>query len=171
MHNLDTARDAGNILRYHVWPTLQSQTNAHHTWNVMRIYAELFGWPIAEVAVYIHYHDVGELDTGDISFVAKRRTPEIKKVVGPIEDEAMERLSFGQATANMLCPAEKERVKLCDLIEMVEFSIEECRLGNMYYGRKIYTNLMEAIHNHPLIDHPDVDRKISKLESDMVNLL
>lgn len=153
MHKLEKARDAGNILRYHGWPTIQTQTNAHHTWNVMRIYAELFGWPIAEVASYIHYHDVGELDTGDISFVVKRNHPEVKKITGPIEDAAMERLSLGYATSDMIGSIEKTKVKICDLMEMLEFSLEEMRLGSRHYGWMIFENIYHALVELEVPDH------------------
>lgn len=145
MHKLDSARHAGNIIRYHSWPTLQQQTNAHHTWNVMRIYSELFGWPIAEVAAYIHYHDVGELDTGDISFVVKRNHPGIKKITKPIEAAAMKRLSRGYATEDMISNQEKIKVKICDLLEMLEFSLDEIFLGNHYYGWLVFENIFEAL--------------------------
>ena len=145
MHKLTTARDAGNIIRYHGWPTIKEQTNASHTWNVLRIYYEQFGWPSHQVAAYIQYHDVGELATGDVSFVVKREHPEVKVVLGPIEDAAMESLSNGYVTKDMITGEEKIKVKICDLMEMLEFSLDEMRLGSRHYGWMIFENIHNAL--------------------------
>lgn len=145
MHTLNSARDAGNIKRYHSWPTLQTQTNAHHSWNVIRIYFELFGQPSQKMFTYLTYHDVGELDTGDISFVVKRKTPIIKELLAPTENKAIERLSRGYAKFDMLSDVEKIQAKICDLVEMLEFSLEECRLGNVHYGKQIFENIYDVL--------------------------
>lgn len=145
MHKLDTARHAGNILRYHTWPTIKQQTNAHHTWNVIRLYIEMFGEPESAVLLFMMYHDVGELDTGDISYVAKSINPGVKTVTAPIEDACMHRLSFQKAFDGMIPVSEEKKVKACDHLEAMEFSLDEMRLGNVFYGWGIFENMYDSV--------------------------
>jgi hypothetical protein len=42
-----TIRNAGDVVRYHTRKVIHRQDVANHTWNVMRIYTELFGMPRA----------------------------------------------------------------------------------------------------------------------------
>lgn len=140
-----TARHAGDIKRYHVWPTIQQQSVAHHTWNVLRIYIELFGPPSPEITTYIVYHDVGELATGDIPFDAKRANPKLKKVVSEIDDEAAKLLSSGWYDSEDLTEKQQDMVKFCDLLEMMEFAIEEIRLGDVFYGQQIADKIGQVL--------------------------
>ncbi len=124
---LKSMRRAGNVLRYHTWPTIHKQTVADHTWNVMRIYVELFGPPDRHVWMHMLYHDALEVHTGDIPFYAKRRFPELKSVLTGIEEDLSLMSDFPrfELTSN-----EIDECKLCDLLEMWEWGKEEVLMGN-----------------------------------------
>lgn len=150
---LKNQRFAGQVKRYHTWPTLQSQTNADHTWHVMRIYVQLFAGYIAgphEAALgYIMYHDIGEIKTGDLPFPVKSENPFLKDTFDNLEDGA--RVGMGIYRMPAIDPNTKMRIKLCDLLEMWEFGQQEYAMGNTYAG--------------PIIE--DTGSMISKLAADM----
>lgn len=121
------ARSAGDVKRYSGWYTLRIQTNAHHTWNVARIYLELWGLPRAEVLQYILHHDSGELRAGDVAHHVKAANPELKAFMDAAEQEGREALGIGLP---VLTRQEAWRFKCCDLLEMAEFAAEEQEMGN-----------------------------------------
>lgn len=124
-----SSRLAGQVCRYHTWPTLQEQSNAEHSWQVARVYEALFGPPSAAVEQRIRWHDAGEIVTGDLPFPVKSKNPTIKTVVDTMERQAV--VDFGVELAEV-SNEEKHRVKLCDLIEMWEFGTVELALGNRF---------------------------------------
>ena len=122
-------RLAGRVRRYHTWPTIREQTVADHTWQVMRIYVELFGSPSPDVWEYILWHDSTEMHTGDIPFPVKRDNPELAAEICQLECRARQKM--GIPYLDIPDPL-KLRAKLCDLLEMREFGLEEQMLGNGY---------------------------------------
>lgn len=124
---VDFLRFSGAVKRYHTWPVLRADTVGEHTWNVLRIYVELFGPPAPEVTVYVIHHDSPEVYTGDPPFPIKRDNPDVKAGYDRMEREFEERhgLSGGE-----LSPDDRIRVKVCDLIDMWEFGMVEMAMGN-----------------------------------------
>lgn len=124
---ITNARLAGQVERYHVWPTIRKQTVAEHVWQVLRIYVELFGTPEPDVWQYILHHDSGELVTGDLPFPLKARHPDLKKMMDGLEDDALAGMGIGTIP---LTSEQKWKMKVCDLLEMLEFGLQEMSLGN-----------------------------------------
>lgn len=122
-------RLAGQVVRYHTWPTLRSQTIAEHCWQIMRIYCELFGMPGSEAWHYMLHHDTGEIATGDIPFPVKSKNPLLKKEVDRIEYDALCDMNIPQYS---FAPHIRWRIKICDLLEMMEFGLQEECLGNTF---------------------------------------
>ena len=125
-----STRLSGQVMRYHTWPTLTQQSTGEHSWQVLRIYTEMFGPPSSAVAVYILYHDSGELHTGDLPFPAKRNSSVLKEECTRIEEAAIRKMTGGSMPE--LTREEGLKVKICDLVEMNEFGAHEVRLGNQY---------------------------------------
>lgn len=128
-----STRHAGGVKRYHAWPTLRGQTVAEHSWNVMRIYWELFqdeeDAVNVDVFLYILYHDVAEVGTGDIPFPIKSMHPGLKSTMDELESEVLEGLGVSLPE---ITPRQRLLVKVCDLLEMWEFGLDEVRMGNTY---------------------------------------
>jgi 5'-deoxynucleotidase YfbR-like HD superfamily hydrolase len=121
------ARFAGQVKRYHTWPVFRNQTTGEHTWQVMRIYWQIFGPMTAEVSTFILWHDAGELVTGDYPGMFKTMVPEVK----PLLDRA-ERLAVDEMGGSMdqLDGRLKFRAKACDLIDVYEQCSIERLQGN-----------------------------------------
>lgn len=126
---LSNARLAGDVMRYHTWPTLQRQTVAAHTWHIMRIYYQIWGPLPPEISTFILWHDTGELRTGDPPYPVKAKNPEFKRLHDQLEQEAVR--DMGGSAAELAEPL-KTRAKACDLIEMLEFGHIEALMGNQF---------------------------------------
>lgn len=127
---LATARLAGQVTRYHTWPVHHRQTVGEHTWQVMRIYYQIFGPPSALVFTKLIWDDAGELVTGDLPFPIKARNPGLKAIMDSLEEQAVE--GMGGNPRPGVSDVEKRRVKTCDLIDMLEYGLHELDLGNKY---------------------------------------
>lgn len=155
-------RHAGQVKRYHVWTTLQTQTVAEHSWQVYRIYQHLFGVPTSEVAAFIMWHDAGELVSGDLPFPIKSLHPELKKTIDDIEHAAV--VAMGGAVVN-LSDDERLRVKLCDLLEMWEFGAQEVFLGNRFAEPIMENTRLAALRLCKQIDDAGLWARLTKFTS------
>lgn len=140
---LATARLAGQVLRYHTWPVHRQQSVGEHTWQVMRIYAKLFGPPSPAVFLFLLWHDAGELVTGDPPFPFKASNPEIKAAYDVAERKAVANMG-GELYPEPLNERQQRYIKTCDLIEMLEFGISELNMGNKY-AEPIVDDIANAI--------------------------
>jgi 5'-deoxynucleotidase YfbR-like HD superfamily hydrolase len=122
-------RFAGLVKRYHTWPVLREQTNAEHTLHILRIYDELFGLSTINVVRAIMYHDMGEVRTGDAPFPVKSENPDLKAAYDRVETEHRLEL-LGEDPNDYILENTARRIKICDLVEMWEFGMEEYLKGN-----------------------------------------
>lgn len=122
------ARRGGAVLRYHTWPTLQRQTVAEHSWNMVRILVAIWEQAPAEAILYAEFHDTPEVACGDPPYPVKAENPDLKAGFDRVEEEA----AVDMGIAQFLRPDEfwRRRVKLCDVIEMWEFGLDERAMGN-----------------------------------------
>ena len=127
----ENPRMAGRVQRYHTWPTIQTQTNADHTWNVMRIYWTIFGDLLPNVTSYLIWHDCGEIVPGDVPHPVKRDHPELGELHKGIETVTVDNMIFPK-TINKISNDLIVRCKICELIEMHEFACVELAMGNRY---------------------------------------
>lgn len=120
-------RLAGDVIRYHTWPTLDNQTIAHHTWNLIRIYCQVFGLPRSEMFYFLMFHDTPEIKTGDMPSYTKLQYPEFRELFDKAE-------SVAAAEMNLILPDISEdefmRFKVCDMLERFEFAFMEYMKGN-----------------------------------------
>ena len=124
---LTNARWAGLVVRYHTWPTHQTQDIGSHTWQLFRIYFMIFGPLPPLVSTYLIWHDAGELSIGDLPFPGKSLSPRLKKLCDTVEDLAVVKMG---GKVIKLSPLEKLRTKCVDLIDMLEFGLVEIQMGN-----------------------------------------
>lgn len=134
-------RMSGEVKRYSTWPTIQTQTVAAHTWHVMRIYNEIWGPPSASMFTHLLLHDGGEVAVGDLPFPLKAENPELKRIHGEIEDQALKDI---HGYNGIITDYQKWRLKICDLLEMWEFGRTEIDMGNKH-GGPIVERTLEAV--------------------------
>lgn len=128
---LTNPRWAGEVERYHTWPINRRQSVGEHTWQVMRIYWEIWGPMSSAVSSVILWHDAGELGTGDIPFPVKRNNPILKEEFDQLEIQVL--MAMGVDTRKCVEGLKEEellRIEVCDLIEMWEFGAAELARGN-----------------------------------------
>lgn len=145
------SRQGGAIKRYHNFPTVQTQDNAQHSWNVARIWLSIFGvqdQDSGRCLRFIIFHDNGELGTGDILHNAKVNSPRLKNIADTLEVDAL--LQQG-IVLPALSEWERKTIKVADLIEMGEFAREETRRG-CQYGEVLTGNVLAALR--PILEEP-----------------
>jgi 5'-deoxynucleotidase YfbR-like HD superfamily hydrolase len=120
---------SGKTVRYHAWPTLQTQTVADHSWRVASLIVEIFGTPRAEVLIYALFHDCGEMFSGDLPFMVKTAVPGLATAMKAAEAHGLDLLGIEMPE---LTPLEKIQVKIADLLEMYEFGNMEVLMGNTF---------------------------------------
>lgn len=143
-------RLSGGVMRYSTWPTIQQQTVADHTWQMMRIYREIWGAPDASMFEHILFHDGAEVSVGDIPFPCKAENPDLKEVHGKLESRMLYQI---HGYTNQMTEAEAWKLKVCDLIEMWEFGIVERVLGNRL-GEPIELRTQNAVEI--LLENPPI---------------
>lgn len=125
------ARLAGQVLRYHTWPVHHRQSIGEHTWQVMRIYWQIFGALSPQVSTYLLWHDAGELKVGDPPFPVKQDNPRLKRELDAMEGDAVYAMG-GPGPEFWIDDAELLRCKLCDLLDMNELGRHELAQGNRF---------------------------------------
>lgn len=131
-----SSRLAGLVKRWHTWPMLREQTNAEHTWQVMRLHWEIFGPMSPEVSTAILWHDGGEMQGGDVPFPTKARNPDLKAGHDRVEQETIAAMLTPVQAAQLRTQLDlvdqtaRWRIKVCDLLEMWEHGGLEMAMGN-----------------------------------------
>jgi 5'-deoxynucleotidase YfbR-like HD superfamily hydrolase len=143
---------ASRIKRYHTFPVLHQETVGEHSHRVATIYLELFGMPRAEVLTYILYHDMGELSAGDLPLYAKRDVPEMKHFMDRAEEAGLTRLNIKMPD---LTEEELAKVKLCDLLQMLEFARIEMVMGN-WLAYAVQENILDMLTKFDRLPHDQV---------------
>lgn len=149
---MSSSRHAGGVRRYHTWPVLREQRIDSHTWQVMRIYVEIFGPPRPEVWKWLLYHDVAEIGTGDVPSDVKAAYPEIKTPLIKAEEDSLGRLGV---TLPQLTEFEFLRCKVCDVLERWEYGKEEVALGNQFAEPIVAGALKAALAKAEEMSGPD----------------
>lgn len=150
-----STRMGAGVKRYHTWPTIQQQTVADHTMNVLRIWCELFGPPHSYVTEHILYHDVGESGAGDPPFPSKQLWPALKDGHDQAERETLEGMGV-YIYASDLSDIDRTKIKVCDLLEMWEFGLTEWMLGSRYAEAVVVDTLTAALERTPIVVVPNV---------------
>ena len=143
---LAVARLAGEVVRYHTWPMHHRQTVGEHTWQVMRIYWQIWGPLPPSLTTYFIWHDAGELATGDIPFPVKAHNPNLKAEMDKLEEVSVLHMGGATVTLDLLS---KVRAKACDLLDMHECGRVEMSMGNRF-AQPIVEDTFSAIEKLPL---------------------
>ena len=123
MKDVAKAYRAGFVRRYHQNVELgwRGQTDAAHTWGVVTLLLMFHPQPTVDLIGAAQFHDVGELDTGDISGPFKRANPEFAAAHAKIETEA--RVAITDGWFEYANQKDKEWIVFCDQLEALAFCI------------------------------------------------
>lgn len=163
-----STRHAGRVSRYHTWPVLRQQTVGEHSWQVLRLYVEIFGAPPPEVTKWIVYHDVPEIKNGDPPFPVKRDNPALGVEYAKIDHEFYQTV-LGHDPSSDVSPEDRLRVKLCDLMEMYEFGVEETQMGNRFAEPivdRVWAAILSLLQR---VDHDDEKKFLRYAYRERVN--
>jgi 5'-deoxynucleotidase YfbR-like HD superfamily hydrolase len=142
-------RVAGQVARYHTWPTIRQQSLADHQWNVARIVFAICGrrTPPPSLIERALFHDIGEVETGDVPSYAKIDNPRLKDRLDEAERDAHMAmcLPWGVPAPGLMPAAFIAIIKLADNIDGWEFGLQEVLLGNAKFGGLIVQAFLERV--------------------------
>lgn len=119
-------RAAGNVKRYHTVQIIGEQTVSAHSFNVAMLCLAIKPDASFDLIKAALFHDLAELETGDIPAQVKWSNQDLEVQLKIIENR------FDQAhDINIELTREEERIlKIADLLELCYFCVEQKRLGN-----------------------------------------
>ena len=128
MKELSDPRRAGQVTRYHTQTRIKEQSVAEHSWQCLRIALTL--WPQAsrDLLIAIAFHDLEEGITGDLPYGPKPKDWEQIRQAAWVQM----RKDWAVPPVPSLTEEDQQRLKLVDLIEMLEWANQEINLGNNY---------------------------------------
>ena len=125
---VDMCFRAGQLKRFHAHPTIGYETVAEHSFGVALVVLSITnGYASAELLKAALYHDIPEIETGDVPFTAKQKYPKIKRVTEDIEELFM---SEWDLTTN-LPDEDKIILKWADMLHLLLYCKAQRDLGNV----------------------------------------
>lgn len=121
----DNIREGGMVKRYHTVPTIGQQTVAEHSFFLCLILTQIYT-PSAELLRAALYHDLPEMETGDVPATTKWRYP---KLAEELEIAEMEFIRRNKLEVN-LTDEEWRALKWADMLELVMYCVDQIKLGN-----------------------------------------
>ncbi len=113
----------------HTCPSDAAQTIGHHSWGVAVILQYIYPDCSKAALLAALYHDVPEIETGDIPAMAKWASPELAAILGDLEERIERQLDIHID----LAPEEAEAVKLADSIDLLLFARHRVFMGDRYF--------------------------------------
>ena len=126
-------RLAGEVIRYHTWPHIRSQSVGEHSWQVCRIILSIAPKYAEQLLPHAIMHDVGEIATGDVPYPVKANNKELGALFDDLEHKAIDEIC---SEWNLPAPIKhwdktlRWVFKLAEFIEMWEWGFEEEMRGN-----------------------------------------
>ena len=142
---LKLLRKSGYVKRFHTLPTIgEVQSVSAHSWNVTLLINELFPDCGKQLLLAAMYHDVAEVIIGDMPATTKWKYPELAEVLSQAERKVEEELNIQFA----LTEREKIILKMCDMLELVLYSAEQLKMGNLYYEEVLSNGIRYLIDKY-----------------------
>lgn len=123
---MSSIREAGSVKRYHTVQTHGDQTVAEHSFHVCMILTQIVENPSAELLKAALYHDLPEVDTGDMPATTKWRYPKLAEELEIAELDFITR----HGLSVKLHDREWLALKYADMCELVQFCVDQLNLGN-----------------------------------------
>ena len=127
------AREAGQVKRFHTFPTLTQQTVGEHTFNMLCMLFQIYDevkkeTPSINLIKAVMYHDFGERWVGDVPATARWHNEEFKSVVDGYEEKLRHKMGFYVE----LTEEETRVLKFLDSLDCLLWAVHEENVGNKY---------------------------------------
>lgn len=130
-----------HVRRFHTRPTLAVETNGHHSHGVACILNLLYPDCRKELIIAALYHDLAELEAGDIPAPTKRETG-IRDVIKEYEKKLHDAAGLPMPE---LDEEEERRLQLADSLHGAIFCLEECQRGNDHVMKPMFLKYLTYI--------------------------
>lgn len=134
----------GDVKRYHTRVTIGQQTVAEHSHRVISILRFLTDDQLTlELLLAAHQHDIPELISGDMPYVAKRSFQQLDEAITEVEAQLSAEMGLAPLE---LTPDEEELLKQADMLEAAMYGIDQAAYGNTTIGMEIVVNVLKAFN-------------------------
>ena len=158
-------RAGGLVKRFHTFPTVQTQSVAAHTHNVLVLCLQLNPCCSASLIQAICYHDLAEYDTGDTPAPAKWKSRALNTALNNLEDEINVKLEIDIN----LTTEEEWWLRLCDTLDYMLFACEERSLGNINANLVMDRGMARVTSSDYKGFIESLDKQTSKRIDDFIN--
>lgn len=146
-----TLRQAAQVKRCHIVTTIGHQTTGEHSYHVALLCWEMYdGQPSAELLKAALFHDLAEVDTGDMPANVKWANPQLKNMLEQLEEDF--NVKYGLVTE--LEDEERLVLKYADSMELAFFCIDQIRMGN-WHVKIMLSNILNALTTLPKCHRAD----------------
>lgn len=114
------------VKRYHTVMTHGNQTVAEHSFYVCLLLTELVEKPSVALLKAALYHDLPEIETGDVPATTKWKYPKLNEELKSAENDFIVR----HGLSVMLPDSDWLALKYADMGELVMYSIDQITMGN-----------------------------------------
>jgi 5'-deoxynucleotidase YfbR-like HD superfamily hydrolase len=153
LERLEKMLNAGMVERFHTGLTITRQTIGQHTFNMLVIADFVYrGETPPELMKAILYHDMHEVETGDIPWPMKQR-PAIREHIAAIENKVNDRYAW---TVELPAP-QAAVLKAIDMLEFMMYLKLERNLGNRnntenyHKAKAVVSGILYGINTAPEI--------------------
>lgn len=154
----------GRVKRYHTHDTLLTQNNAEHSWGVVTLLLMLKPDASIHAIKYALWHDVAEIETGDIPATAKWRWPSLQKAIKDIEKEMNRRIPL----LSEISDEEKALIKVCDRLESMIHCVREKKLGNTGLDQIIKNQMQKVDETQLYLIYPELTKILVSIERNAI---
>lgn len=146
MNYLEDIYKLKHIKRYSNIPTIHEESVAEHGFFVASILFDLFdtySFSLGDAMCIAVCHDMPEMELNDCPHVIKENYPEIAKAYDVCESRVTEDLprsvAYFVSEYNAKHTCEAKIVELADIIQCIQYTQGEIKLGNEGYMRRVLT--------------------------------
>ena len=121
----------GDVLRYHTRPEVADRQDvAAHTWKALVLLTTIWPECSRESILFVLYHDIAELEVGDIPATTKWKNHRFSEALSVIEKN-YEKLLDLPVKYTDLSKQDQQRVKIVDILELVFHCHKQIQKGNV----------------------------------------
>jgi 5'-deoxynucleotidase YfbR-like HD superfamily hydrolase len=163
--NLPLTLNSGGVLRFHAVPGMTKQTVAEHSWGVVVILTQIFPEVGGNAIRHALFHDIAEVETGDIPHPFKQKHPVINEYIKQEELNVFARFGIRH---ECLTDREQHAIKIADCLEGMTYCVNRYQAGERAAAQpfEVWATFLEAYP--PLKSFPKAADYLDYLKSEMI---
>jgi 5'-deoxynucleotidase YfbR-like HD superfamily hydrolase len=163
--NLPLTLNSGGVLRFHAVPGMTKQTVAEHSWGVAVILIQILPEACGSVLRHALFHDIAEVETGDIPHPFKQKHLVINDYIKQEELNVFARYGIRQ---EWLTDRETHAIKIADCLDGMTYCVNRFQAGERAAAQPFETWMAFLEAYKPLETFPKAVEYLDHLKSEML---